>query len=393
VRALVPLPLALGVVLVAAGSTHGRAVLRNLPRHHWEDWRFFRHTRAEIHGVTDCFTRPSAWPGLYRPLSTNCYYLAGQALWGNRVEPYHVVNVVLYLANGVLLFVLARRMLTLPLALLVAALWTSRVAHRQLLLYTSEFQALSSVFCSLAALALALPPRMDRDAVPPPPGVTPWREAAALLAFAVALLCKESAIALPAIVSATSWLFGSRLWRRDLLWWGLAAAWAVLFALVLRGVSDYRPTGYAYDVTSGFATRYAAYAIMLSNSIVLPVDQWTVPARVPALARQPGVLVALWACAAALGALTVAARRIAAGPAGDPVRALALGFAWFLAGTAPFVVFADRLFLRYAYFGSAGLALTVLAVPAAAAEWWRVRQGRRAATAAATVPTTGPAPP
>jgi hypothetical protein len=101
----------------------------------------------------------------------------------------------------------------------------------------------------------------------------------------------------------------------------------------------------------------------------------------------------LWACAAALGALTVAARRIAAGPAGDPVRALALGFAWFLAGTAPFVVFADRLFLRYAYFGSAGLALTVLAVPAAAAEWWRVRQGRRAATAAATVPTTGPAPP
>src|SRR5262249_21205301 len=146
-------------------------------------------------------------------------------------------NAVMYLANGVLLFVIARRLLPLPLALLASGLWTSRVALRQVLLYTSEFQGLSSAFFSLLALALALPPRVQRE----PEAAWPrWREGAALLAFAAALLSKESAIVLPVIVSATTWLFGGR-WRRDLPWWGLAAAWALLFALVLRGVSGYEP--------------------------------------------------------------------------------------------------------------------------------------------------------
>jgi hypothetical protein len=377
-------------VLAAAWVTHGGAFARNLHRHHWEDFRFFRHTRAQVHSVADCFTRPSAWPGLYRPLSTNCYYLAGQALWGNRVEPYHVVNAVMYLANGVLLFLIARRLLPPLLALLVPMLWTSRVALRQVLLYTSEFQALSSTFFALLALALALPPRMQ-----PGPDAPRWkgREAMALLAFAAALLSKESAIALPAIVSATTWLFGARRWRRDLWWWALTAAWAVLFALVLRGVSGYAPTGYAYDLSPRIAERYAAYALMLSNTIVAPVDDWTLPTRIPVLARQAPVLAALALAAAALAALTAAARRIDARPASDPVRALSLGFVWFLAGTAPFVVFADRLFLRYVYFGSAGLALLVLAIPPAAAEAWRLRKPRAEAGSAATGPTPAPAPP
>jgi hypothetical protein len=372
------------------GFTHGRFVARNLPRHHWEDWRFFRHTHAEVHSVADCFTRPSAWPGLYRPLSTNCYYLAGRAWWGNRIEVYHLVSVLAYVANGVLLFVIVRRMLPLPLALLVPALWTSRVALRQVLLYTSEFQALSSTFFSLLALALALPPRLRDERGP---RSFPPREGAALLAFAAALLCKESAVVLPAIVSAATWLFCPRRWRRDLPWWALAAAWAALFALALRGVSGYQPTGYAYDLSSRVGARYTAYALMISNAIVLPVDDWTVPPRIPALAGQAPVLAALSFAALALAALLAAARRIEPGRAADPVRALALGLMWFLAGTAPFVVFANRLFLRYAYFGSAGLSLLVLAMPPAAAEAWRLRESRREAARAATGPTSEPAPP
>jgi hypothetical protein len=376
-------------VFIAAWVTHGSAVARNLHRHHWEDFRFFRHTRAQVHSVADCFTRPSAWPGLYRPLSTNCYYLAGGALWENRVAPYHVVNAATYVANGLLLFVVVRRLLPAPLALLVPALWASRVALRQVLLYTSEFQALGSTFFGLLALALALPPRMRP---PADAGRARWREAAALVAFAAALLSKESMVVLPAIVSATTWLFGSRRWRRDLAWWGLAAAWALLFALVFRGVSGYVSTGFMYDLSPRIAARYAAYALMVSNGIVAPVDNWTLPARVAALASEPLVLAALAVAAAALAGLMAAARRLDPGPAADPVRALALGFVWFMAGTAPYTVFADRLFLRYSYFGGAGLALTVLAVPAAAAEALRLRE-RRAAARAATVPTPAPASP
>lgn len=370
--------LALPVVLVAAGLVHGRAVLNNLPRHHWEDWRFFRHNRTHVHSPVDCFTKAPVWPGLYRPLTTNCYYLAGRVLWRNRVEAYHAVNAALYVGNGLLFFAIARTLLPLPLALLASALWVSRVAHRQLLLYTSEFQGLFATLLSLAALGLALTGR---------------RRGLALALFAAALLSKESAVALPAIVSAATWLFAPRSWRRDVAWWAVAAGWAVAFALVLRGVSGWAPTGYNYDVSGAIGTRYAAYALMFSNAIVLPVDDWAVPARIPALAASVWVLVPLALAGLALTALLAAARRLPEGAAAMPLRVMAFGFAWFVAGSAPFVVFEDRLFLRYAYFGAAGLALVLSALPAAAAEWWRFKRRPAAASAAATAPTPGPAPP
>lgn len=381
--------LALAAILAATALVHGAEVARNLPRYHWEDWRFFRHTRENVHSPLDCFTQPSAWPGLYRPLTTNCYYLAGRALWGNRVAPYHVFNAGVYVLNALLLFAIARRLLPFPLAVAAAALWASRAAHRQVLLYTSEFQALGSTFFALLALALALPPRISRGAR----GNSTAREAAALAAFAAALLGKESMVALPAIVTAASWIFGARQWRRDLFWWGLAGAWALLFAFVFRGASGYAPTGFAYDVSARAATRFAAYALMMSNAVVLPIDDWTAPPRIPLLAAQPLVLGALAVAAGALLGLLVAARRLPAAGIAGPARTMALGLAWFLAGTAPFVVLEDRLFLRYFYFGSAGLALLLAAVPAAAGEWWRLRSQPPAAAAAASVPTPAPAPP
>ena len=362
-------------------------MVRNLPRYHWEDWRFFRHTKEQVHSPLDCFTQPSAWPGLYRPLSTNCYYLVGRALWGNRVAPYHVFNAAVFLVNVLLLFALARRLLPLPLALVAAALWASRVAHRQVLLYTSEFQALGSTFFALAALCLALPPRTSGAS----PQASRAREAAALAAFAAALLSKESTVALPAIVTAATWLFGARpLWKRDLLWWAVAGAWALVFTFVLRGVSGYAPTGFAYDVSPRALQRLSAYALMMSNAVVLPVDDWTAPPRIPLLAERPAVLAALAAAAAAILALAAAARRAAPALAA-PVRTMALGLVWFVAGAAPFAVLEDRLFLRYAYFPTAGLALMLSALPAAAAEWWRAR--RVATVDAASGPTTAPAPP
>lgn len=377
------------MVAAASAAAHGPATARNLPRHHWEDWRFFRHARTQLDSVADCFTRPSAWPGLYRPLSTNCYYYLGRRLFGNRVRPYHLVNAAVYLANGVLLFAVARLLLPFPLALLAPALWVSRVAHRQVLLYTSEFQALSSTFLCLLALALALPPRV----APPASRRWTWREPAALAAFAAALLSKESSVALPAIVTAAAWLFGGARWRRELPWWALAVAWAVLFALVFRGVSGYAPTGFNYDLSPRVATRHAAYALMMSNAIVLPVDDWTVPPRIPALAARPLVVLSLALAAAAVLALLAWTRRMGGAEAARPARAMALGLAWFVAGTAPFAIFEDRLFLRYAYFGSAGLALLLAALPAAAAQWWRLRKSSGAGAPAATGPTSAPAPP
>src|SRR6185503_19102969 len=140
----------------------------------------------------------------------------------------------------------------------------SRLAHWQTLLYTSEFQGLFSMLLALIAIGCALSTRKGRGADPPAPA---WpREALGLLAFAGALLSKESTVAVPAIVSAATWLYAPRAWRRDLAWWALAGAWALLFALVLRGLGGTVDTGYVYDATPGAVVRrYVGYLLMFAN--------------------------------------------------------------------------------------------------------------------------------
>src|SRR6185295_7335497 len=173
----------------ATALVHGAAIASNFHRRHWEDRRFFHHTQAEVHGLGDCFTRAGAWPGLYRPLTTNCYYLAGSVLWRDRIEAYHLVNLGVYLAIGLMLFRVAWRLLDAPLGLLAAGLWASRLAQWQTLLYTSEFQGLFAMLLALVALDRALATRVGAS------GERPWRaEAAGLAAFALALLSKESAV-------------------------------------------------------------------------------------------------------------------------------------------------------------------------------------------------------
>src|SRR6185503_4268813 len=152
----------------------------------------------------------------------------------------------------------------------------SRLAHWQTLLYTSEFQGLFSMLLALIAIGCALSTRKGRGADPPAPA---WpREALGLLAFALALLSKESAAAVPAIVSAATWLYAPRAWRRDLAWWALALAWALPFALVLRGLGGSADTGYAYDVSPlGIARRTAGYVLMFANNSVDRHDSSGVP--------------------------------------------------------------------------------------------------------------------
>ena len=380
---------ALAVVGAATAAVHGAAVADNFHRHHWEDRRFIRHTHAHVHGVVDCFTHAGVWPGLYRPLTTNCYYLAGSVGWRNRVEVYHLVNLAVYLAIGLLVFSVVRRVVNETLALFAAALWASRLAQWQTLLYTSEFQGLFAMLLSLVALDRALAARLSA----PGQGSSGWRtEGLGLAAFALALLSKESAVALPAIVSAATWLYAPRAWRRDLLWWGTAAAWALLFAVALRGLSGTADTGYVYDVSPAIVRRYVGYLLMFPNGAVDPSDVWGVPRTLPELAALPAVMAPAVAAAVALLLLLALASRLPEGGAGRGTRAMALGGVWFLAGNAPFVVLSDRLFLRYSLFGNAGLALTLAALPAVLLDF-RTFRDAAAARPAGAGPTPAPAPP
>jgi len=358
------------LVIAAAAAAHGPRVVHNLPRHHWEDLRFFRHSRTQIHSLAECFVRPSAWPGLYRPLSTNVYYFLGRKVFGNDVVPYHVVSAIVFVANGVLLFWIARELLPGAWALAPPILFVSRFAHVQVVTYGSEFQALSSTFFSLVSIDLFLLSRRRR-------GV--GLEAVSVLAFALALLCKETVVALAAIVLLYGLLYDRRgSWPHYLAHPAVAALWAAGFVLLFRRSAVYEPTGFGYDVSAAILPRYAAYLLVFSDLLVRRTVDLAFPERLEAMAWTLPAIGAFLLLLALEAAAILAARRL--GPA---LRAAAFGFGWFLLGMAPFVVLRDRLFMRYTYFGHAGLAIAVTALLLALS---------RRARPAATAPTPEPAP-
>jgi hypothetical protein len=342
--------LALCLILAAGAVAHGHGVYVNFHRHHWEDWRFFRHTRVQIETPLDCFTQPEPWPGLYRPLSTNGYYLLARPVFGTRVEGYHIVNAALFVCNALLLFAIARRLLPRPWAFVPPILFVSRLSHVQVLLYTSEIQALlSSFFALLSILWFVCEPAAGELS-----GVL-----LSLGALTLGLLSKESVVVVPAIVSAQAWLCGRRPdVRRLLALWAVAAAWAVLFAVALRRVSGNEPTGYAYDFSWAIGGRYVAYVLSFFNVLARPIDSTDMPSRIVSLAARPWVVVAVTLVAAAGIWVTARSRsRVAEGDVRPGT--VAFGLWWFVLGMSPFVIFADRLFMRYAYFGHAGLAIAV----------------------------------
>jgi hypothetical protein len=339
------------LVLGCIALVHGPRLQHNFAQRHWEDSRFFRHTRAEIHSLADCFTKRSVWPGLYRPLTTNCYYHVGLRLFGNDVRPYHAVNVVMVVLNAVLVFAIASWLLPRGWAMVPPLLFVSRLAPIQVVLYTAEFQALLATTFSLLALLWACESSgLDRRG-------GGWVSA---VFVALALFSKESSVVVPAILVAHSLVVGRPgSLRRCVAPWAVAGAWGLLFVLVLRGISDFAPTGFDYDISWRIVFRLATYLFAFSNLLVAPA---THPAMTPLVSAvghtAPAALVTVALACVGLAVLARAARK--PGPSSE-ARVAAFGILWFFAASAPFVVLADRLFMRYTYFPLVGLCLAVTA--------------------------------
>jgi hypothetical protein len=337
-------------VLAAVAVAQGPAFVEALHRRHWEDRRFFVHNQRNISTIGQCFTLPSTWPGLYRPLTTNCYYFLGRTLWGNRIEVYHAINLAVFTANALLLLWLCLDWMPAPWAWLAGVLFASRLAHRQLVCNSVEFQALASVLFALLGLKLFLAGRRsDRRAL----------EVLALAAFVLALLSKEAAVAWVAIVGLHGWLFDRPAAAPRYLPPVLTAvAWALALWLVIRPRVTPEPTGFTYDLSAAVLERYVAYFLAFFNPLCLGTPAETdmspaVLALAPSRAAQGAFCLTLLAETAALWR----ARRWT--PGADAWRLLAFGYGWFLVAAAPYVALQDRLFMRYGYFPHAGLAVAL----------------------------------
>jgi hypothetical protein len=362
------------VVVAAFALAHGPHVVRNLEKWHWEDGRHFHHNRQQVHSIADCFLVPSAWAGgaeaTYRPLSANLYYFAGRVLFGNRIEAFHALDALAHAANGVLLFLLCRSLLPGALALLPPVLFVTRQAHAQDFVYTSNFDTLSySGLTLLALLLFVIARRRER----------PRLEAAAMACFVLALLCKEAAVVWPAILTAYGWLFDrARAWGRYAAAWVVTAVWVAGYRQMIRILYPGGTPGFGFDLTPrGVLGRFAAYLLSFLNGLVPRIDPekagWAIPPHLTAIAAR-GPMVALMAGLVVIEIVLLVAARTHPDLVGPSARVTALGLFWFFAGTAPFVVLADRLFMRYSYFGHAGLALAVGGLAAGLAR--RYRPGR-----------------
>lgn len=364
---------------------HGQLVWENLSVSHWEDELAFAHVETHVRDWVDCFRKPNLWPGLYRPLTVNCYYHAGARFFNNRLEIYHALNVIFYGLNGLLLFWLVSRLPRFQgkrvVAFLAASLWVTRFAHVEILLNTVEFQALLSVLFSLLTLGIAagrlqsfVEGGQSRGNLWLATGVTTF----------LALLSKESALVLPLLLAVLGWFYGQVSRARGALrasFGSLAATllWAGLFVSVFRGTTDHEETGFIYTtLLESILQNYAGHLLDFANFLVWPLSNWVMADKVSALIVQPLLYWSVGILLLITGVGAIAIHWFRNGLPVDLGRYLTgalFGVLWFGITSAPFVLFSDRLFMRYSYFGHAGVAITCASLFTALAQHlWGLRQ-------------------
>lgn len=353
--------LALAVVVACGALVHGDEIPRAFHQQHYETRAFIQYNQENVGSLVECFTTLPYYPGLYRPVATTCYYYLGVKVFGDRVEPFKVVNVVFVVLNAFLLFLVARLFLTFAWALVAVALFASRQAHVQVVLVSVEMQTLLSVFFSLLMLYLYVRARRE------------GRESFHLLSylcFVLALLSKETAVGMAAVILLYEWLFErERDFRPALTHVAIAGVWVAFVFGVIRRVDSRRIITFGYSfLPSDILRNYLSYFLDFSNLLLPPVDdvvqKWG--ERVEGLARS-GVVQVLFSMLVLATAATIAAARRFSQAYADQIRLAAFGLALYMIAMAPYAIVGERILVRYSYAGHVGVALAVAALLAAAA--------------------------
>ena len=175
----------------------------------------------------DAYNMYDTTEGHYWPLVYTTFWLEHK-LWGFAPRGYHIVNVLLHLANTLLVWHLLRR-LAVPGAWMVAAVFAVHPLHVESVAWVIERKdVLSGLFYLTAVLAWM------RFVEKPRRG----RYAGSLVLYAAALLSKSIAITLPAVLLLWHWWKQGRVTSTDLL--RLVPFFMVGLAIVVGDLSFYR---------------------------------------------------------------------------------------------------------------------------------------------------------
>ena len=170
----------------------------------WDDVVLGTDTVRTLDGLRQIWVSPADIPaeGHYWPLTYTSFWLEHK-LWGSIASGYHTVNVLLHLANTLLLWHLLRRF-TVPGAWVAAAVFAVHPVHVESVAWIIERKdVLSGMFYLLAATAWV------RFAEQPRPR---WY-LSALAAYIAGLLSKSVVVTLPVALLIWHW------WKRGRVTW------------------------------------------------------------------------------------------------------------------------------------------------------------------------------
>ena len=175
----------------------------------WDDLTMIRNRAVrEVSGLRQIWFAPGEirGEGHYWPLVYTSFWLEHR-LWGTAAAGYHVVNVLLHLANTLLLWRLLRR-LAVPGAWLVAAVFALHPVRVESVAWVIERKDVLSGLLYLAAAAVWI-----RAGGAPRPG----RSLAALALYVAGLLSKSVVVTLPVALLIWRWWKRGRVTAADLL--------------------------------------------------------------------------------------------------------------------------------------------------------------------------------
>ena len=147
---------------------------------------------------------------------TNTVFWIEHHLFGANPTGYHAVNILLQIANALLVWRLLNR-LNIPGAWLAGLIFGIHPVHVASVAWISELKNLLAMFFALLSVLCFLDSRGDgppgRPSDSARPAVAPYRYAASLLFFALALLSKTQVVFLPVVMLLCAWWRDRERWN------------------------------------------------------------------------------------------------------------------------------------------------------------------------------------
>ena len=342
----------------------------------WDD-RIFNQARAvrDWSGLWRIWFSPSEIENEahYWPLVYTTFWLEHK-LWGYAPAGYHAVNVLLHLANTLLLWRLSGR-LAIPGAWLLAAVFAVHPLHVESVAWVMERKDVLSGLFYLAAFSAWV--RFSEETRP---GRARRHYLLALGLFGLALLCKSIVVTLPAALLIRQWWKAGRATGADLLALVPFFAAGLAAAAADAAFSAYRePLSLDYSMVervliAAHALWFYAGKLLWPANLAVIYPHWAVNAADP---EAWGLVAAAAALAAVLWFLR---DRIGRGPLA--------GALFFAVTLAPVLGFLDYGYMQFSFVADryqylAGIGLTAVLVGAAAHGARRLPEGWRKGAAVA----------